>query len=704
MKRITAIIMAWAMVISSLVGITDREAKAVETEFKYSVEITRDGNKVILQWNEKESADAYEVWRSCGAYSTFEKVSTVTTTEYAEEESDSVYKYYFRIVAKKNNQEIETSDVVSLDRKLWGDAVDIFSPDDDKDRINSRIKSISEKMMKASDAEWSDERYALLFKPGTYDIDKINVGFYTQVLGLGKTPYETTIPNVNVDSAANGNVLINFWRGIENIAVDTGSKTTEVKWGASQAAPIRRLYVNGKLHLDDIGMPASGGFVADTYVEGQAGSWSQQQFYLRNNHMSNGWYDGVWNIMFQGCTNAPESSEDWASTNYHGYTTIDNTERIKEKPFVYMDDGEYKVFVPGLRNNATDISWSRENMGQGRTIDIEDFYVAKADESTAEDINLALEAGKNVIFTPGIYRVDQTINVTKPNTVVLGLGLATIICDNSDTAIKVSDNDGVTISGLVIEAGANESESLLQIGESKNMTDHSDNPILLSDIFTRVGGARVGKVKSTVIINSNNVIGDHFWLWRADHGTGAGWTEATADHGLVVNGDGVSVYGLFVEHFQKYQTLWNGDNGKVYFYQCELPYDVPTQADWMSDKNGYAAYKVNDNVTNHEATALGVYEVFVHTNEYIKLENAIEVPKTAKITNACTVSLGNVNGEITHIVNDKGGTVGSGISQQGLKVGLNLYPPDPDADVKKLLRRAFPAGTIPVEVTLRREM
>ncbi len=177
MKRITAIIMAWAMVISSLVGITDREAKAVETEFKYSVEITRDGNKVILQWNEKESADAYEVWRSCGAYSTFEKVSTVTTTEYAEEESDSVYKYYFRIVAKKNNQEIETSDVVSLDRKLWGDAVDIFSPDDDKDRINSRIKSISEKMMKASDAEWSDERYALLFKPGTYDIDKINVGF-----------------------------------------------------------------------------------------------------------------------------------------------------------------------------------------------------------------------------------------------------------------------------------------------------------------------------------------------------------------------------------------------------------------------------------------------------------------------------------------------------------------------------------------------
>ena len=205
MKRITAMIMAWIMVISSFVGITDREAKAVEKEFKYSVEITRDGNTLKLQWNEKENADNYEVWKSCGAYSNFEKVSTVTTTNYTEEESDSVYKYYFRIVAKNNNQEIETSDVVSMDRVLWGDTVDIFSPDDDKSKINNRIKSISDKMMKASEAEWSDDRYVLMFKPGNYDIDKINVGFYTQVLGLGATPYETSIPNVNVDSAANGN-------------------------------------------------------------------------------------------------------------------------------------------------------------------------------------------------------------------------------------------------------------------------------------------------------------------------------------------------------------------------------------------------------------------------------------------------------------------------------------------------------------------
>ncbi|MCR5737292.1 MAG: hypothetical protein K6G64_06555 [Eubacterium sp.] len=673
-KKITAIVLAWVMVVSSLFGTVGEEAKAVERVFEDSLKIARDGSVLTLSWTAKDGADLYEIWRSTGTYSTYEKIDEVNQTSYRVEVGGSVYQYYFKIVAKQNGQELSTSNVDGMDLELWGDCVDIFSPSDESAKINNRIKSISDKMMKASQAHWSDERYALMFKPGTYNIDKINVGFYTQVLGLGATPYDTSIPNVNVDSAANGNVLINFWRGIENIAVDTGNKTTEVKWGASQAAPVRRVYINGKLHLDDIGMSASGGFLADSYIEGQTGSWSQQQFYLRNNHMSEGWYDGVWNILFQGCTNAPESSADWANAGYHGYTTVDHTERVKEKPFVYLCDGEYKVFVPGLRTNAKDVSWSADTMGRGRSIDIEDFYIAKAGQDSAETINNALDAGKNIIFTPGIYRLNKSINVDNPDTVILGLGLATLVCDNTDTAIHIADKDGVTVAGLLIEAGENESNTLLKIGDEKNLVEHKENPILLSDVFVRVGGARIGKVKTSVEINSNDVIGDHFWLWRADHGTGASWNEATADYGLIVNGDNVNIYGLFVEHFRKYQTLWNGENGKTYFYQCELPYDVPSQADWMSDKNGYAAYKVNDEVQSHEATALGVYEVFIYTGEYMKLDCAIEVPESARITNACTVSLGNVNGEITHIVNDKGGAVGFGISQQGVKVGLNSYP------------------------------
>lgn len=87
-------------------------------------------------------------------------------------------------------------------------------------------------------------------------------------------------------------------------------------------------------------------------------------------------------------------------------------------------------------------------------------------------------------------------------------------------------------------------------------------------MYFRVGGANYkGKVKNCVTINSNDVIGDNFWVWRADHGDNVGWNMNTAPNGIVINGDNVTMYGLFVEHFQEYQTIWNGNGGKLYFYQ-----------------------------------------------------------------------------------------------------------------------------------------
>ena len=87
---------------------------------------------------------------------------------------------------------------------------------------------------------------------------------------------------------------------------------------------------------------------------------------------------------------------------------------------------------------------------------------------------------------------------------------------------------------------------------------------------------------------------DDIWAWRADHGTGVGWTQNTADTGLVVNGDDVDATGLFVEHYQKYEVVWNGEHGSVIFFQNEMPYDVPSQAAWRSTPttDGYAAFKV----------------------------------------------------------------------------------------------------------------
>ncbi len=648
------------------------------------LDIQYTGKDITVSWEKAQYATSYIVYRSTGKYSEYTKIGTTDTNSYKDTVTDSVYNYYYKVVAvNADDLESEQSEAVALDIKLFGDTINLYSPTDDVSVINKEIKAISDEMMPAAKSEFSENRYAIAFKPGVYDINTINVGFYTQVLGLGATPLDVSIKNINVDSCGGENTLINFWRGVENLSVMTGKDDAEVKWGTSQAAPLRRMYVQGKLHFDDIGKTASGGYVSDTYTTGQMGSWSQQQFFVRNSVMTGGWYDGCWNMVFVGCENAPQTTENWGSATYQSYTNIEKTEIVREKPFLYLDDnGEYQVFVPGIRKDSAGISWSENNMGEGTSVSIDKFYIAKAETDNADTMNQALAEGKNLILTPGLYDIDSPLKVDNADTIILGLGLATITCTNEETAIKVADVDGVSIAGIIAEAGQPGSKSLIEMGSEDSSADHSSNPSWFSDVYVRVGGYSVGSCEKGIVINSNNVIGDHFWLWRADHGAGAKWDGAKCDTGLEVNGDNVNVYGLFCEHFQKHQTVWNGENGKMYFYQSELPYDVPTQAEWMSNngtKNGFASYKVADYVQNHEAYGLGVYEVFIYTGEKMNLASAIEVSAGTKVFHACTNHLSGDNtnsGTITHVVNETGGSVGKGITQQGAKVGIDYYPED----------------------------
>jgi hypothetical protein len=177
-------------------------------------------------------------------------------------------------------------------------------------------------------------------------------------------------------------------------------------------------------------------------------------------------------------------------------------------------------------------------------------------------------------------------------------------------------------------------------------------------VFFRIGGATPGKATTALVVNSDNVLLDDIWSWRADHGNGVGWTANTADTGLIVNGDNVIAYGLFVEHYQKYEVVWNGENGRTIFFQNEMPYDPPDQAAWMNgDVNGYAAYKVGDSVKTHEAWGLGSYSFF-NVGPDIHAARAFEVPDTSgvKLHDILTVFL-NGNGGIDHVVNDTGAAV-----------------------------------------------
>ncbi len=533
----------------------------------------------------------------------------------------------------------------------FGPNVMIFDPSMEMSAIQSQISRIFNQQERN---EFGHQRYAILFKPGQYDLD-VRVGYYMQILGLGQMPDDVLIrgavrSNTYRDTRS---VLSNFWRSAENLAVIPTVENSNV-WGVSQAAPLRRVHIKGNLQVHDGGY-ASGGFLADSKVDGEIQPGQQQQWLTRNTEMAKWGPDkGSWNFVFVGVNNTPLGS--WPDAPY---TIIDKTPIVREKPFLQIDDkGDYSVFVPALRYDCQGYSWA-DGPTDGESIPIDRFYIAHAGVDNASSINAALKTGKNLLLTPGIYHLEGPIIITDPDTVVLGIGLPSLVPENGTAALVCDDGDGIIIAGVVFDAAFKESPVLLQVGQEGASGDHSQNPIFLFDVFCRVGTAVVGNAKSCVIIHSNNVVGDHFWLWRADHGPSAidgrpGWKFNQCANGLIVNGDDVTIYGLFNEHFQEYQTLWNGNGGRVFMYQSESPYDPPSQDAWQHDRiNGYASYKVNKNVTTHEAYGLGFYCV-IFSSESVRCHNGYELPVGLgiKMNNLLTLHL--VGREITHVINGTG--------------------------------------------------
>ena len=541
----------------------------------------------------------------------------------------------------------------------FGPNVVVVDPSIASATIQARLDTIFASQEKN---EFGAQRYAVLFEPGSYDVDA-RIGFYTQVVGLGRSPDDVVIHGgMRADARwRQGNATLNFWRGVENMSVvPTGGFD---RWAVSQAAPMRRMHIRGDLVLDDGGW-SSGGFLADSKVDGEVRSGSQQQWLTRNSALGR-WTGANWNMVFVGTRGAPA-----ATFPDPPYTTIDAAPVIREKPFLVVDRrGAWSVFVPALRSRADGTTWSA-GRSPGVSRPLGEFMIVTPG-ATASAMNAALARGRSLLVTPGIYHLDEPLHVVTPNTIVLGLGLATLVPDGGVGAITVDDVDGVTIAGLLVDAGAVSSPVLVQIGPRGPHVRHAANPTLLADLFVRIGGAGVGRSGRSVEINGSDVIGDHLWLWRADHGTGVGWASNTAEQGLVVNGDGVTMYGLFVEHYQRHQVQWSGNGGRTYMFQNEMPYDVPTQADWMSGATrGFAAYRVDAAVTTHEAWGLGSY-CFFNRNPAIVADHAFEVPVATgvRLRNMVTVSLGGGKGEIAHVINDAGGAARAGASVQKVAIG-----------------------------------
>ncbi|MEP6631841.1 MAG: adenylyl cyclase, partial [Lapillicoccus sp.] len=458
--------------------------------------------------------------------------------------------------------------------------------------------------------------------------------------------------------------LDNFWRSVSNLTINVagldGCRSSGNFWAVSQASPMRRVDVQGNLTLMDYCTAgpqyASGGFIADSRTRSVTNG-SQQQWLTRDSQIG-GWTNGVWNQVFSGVIGAPPQS-----FPNPPYTTLPTTPVSRERPYLYVDGaGAWRVLVPAPRTDSSGTTWAAGST-PGRSVPLSEFQVVSS-TTPWSTVNAATAQGRNLLLLPGVYDVSRAISVKRAGSVVLGLGFPTLTPTNGNAALEVADVPGVDIAGLIIDAGSPTSPALMTIGTGRagkgKAAQASDAayPTGIQDVFFRIGGPHAGSATVALQVNSDHVVLDDIWAWRADHGQGVGWTVNTSDTGVVVAGDDVTATGLFSEHFQKENVIWSGERGRTVFFQNELPYDAPDQASWQHDGIlGYAAYKIADTVKQHELWGGGSY-IYTNVNPTLHASHAFEVPVTAgvRLHDLLTVSL-NQAGTIDHVVNDVGAPV-----------------------------------------------
>jgi hypothetical protein len=594
-------------------------------------------------------------------------------------------------------QAISTSLCPTANTPLFGPDVCVFNAGMPQATIQADLDAISDQQVPN---QFGPQRYALYFEPGVYGTTTnpliFQVGFYTEVAGLGDFPQDVTI-NGTIDvynqclPAADGTLtnciaLDNFWRSLSNLTINvvvpsctgagcvvptpvgvtsppsndpygTGCDASAEIWAASQAMPIRRTIVDGNLVLQDYCSPTgfvSGGFIADSDITGAVDFYGQQQYVVRNSDIASS-SNSVWNMVFSGVNGAPATDfgpSAAPSAWFNGiatppqYTTLATSPVTEEEPFIYTTvTGKYRVFVPAVQQNSSGPAWA-DGAETGTSLPISKFFVANPGTPVPE-INAQLAFGQNVIFTPGVYDLNQPIVVSRPDTIVMGQGFATLVPQNGSAAMIVAPNNGVKLSGLIFDAGPVNSPVLLSLGTAGpgwggnwGGPNDANNPDVVQDVFFRVGGAETTAVGATVsfIDNADNSIIDDVWAWRADHGAAAnstGWTENTGATGLEVTANDVTAYGLAVEHYQKNEVIWSGQGGEVIFFQNENPYDPPSQSAWMATPTqvGYPAFLVSPNVASFQGYGMGSYSFFDIPGITPAVQNteAFEAPNSAGV-------------------------------------------------------------------------
>ncbi len=258
----------------------------------------------------------------------------------------------------------------------------------------------------------------------------------------------------------NGNAPDNFWRTLENFAVTPSSdvpyKTTKgvTRIAVSQAAPLRRLHVKGELASVRLGLRRG------TWAAPAAASWPTRSSTARSSPPRSSSGSRATASGPAGATPSGTWSS-WAATTPPPGTfpnpRLHRRGPDARHPREALPLRRRRRRVPRLRPGPADqhagASAGLDGPTPGTSIPIDRFYIAQPATATAAAINAALAAGKHILFTPGVYSLDDTLRVTRADTILLGLGVPSLIPTAGLPIISVADVDGVKIAGLILDAG-----------------------------------------------------------------------------------------------------------------------------------------------------------------------------------------------------------------------------------------------------------
>ncbi|KAG7342572.1 hypothetical protein IV203_007665 [Nitzschia inconspicua] len=285
-------------------------------------------------------------------------------------------------------------------RRLFPDRKSVLIlPDDAQKEEDAAAAATIPELIDRRTGHFSDRRIAILIRPGLYRNLRVPVGYWTQVLGLGETPQDTTLEgSLGVyavpANTQNHNVgsLDTFWRSAENFATrceflpnqegkwcvptvatnddaadaqmlypvddlthpeygfppdqvppSTYSSQYGMLWAVSQAAPLRRIHVHGNLLLSLGNNCASGGFLSNSIIDGYLQLGSQQQFCVRNCETAQKATGGAWSFVLVGCCRKSHNNNNNSSSSSTNLDDVDSILPPPPRPIEWANKGNPMV-------------------------------------------------------------------------------------------------------------------------------------------------------------------------------------------------------------------------------------------------------------------------------------------------------------------------------------------------------------------------